>query len=148
MNLFVVEGQCYTFGTNQFGQLGNQTNNSRQPQEVKIAQTQKVAMVACGDTFTVIVADGNNWFQNFFMYGYLKQFFSIIILFLYKVFKRLLEYFLKLSLQKEKCTPLETSQGGVLDDLRKIQLSLGKSPSWGRIPLWWSPCPVVMATHS
>lgn len=81
MNLFVVEGQCYTFGTNQFGQLGNQTNNSRQPQEVKIAQTQKVAMVACGDTFTVIVADGNNWFQNIFIYRLLKTIFSIIISF-------------------------------------------------------------------
>lgn len=75
MNLFVVEGQCYTFGTNQFGQLGNQTNNSRQPQEVKIAQTQKVAMVACGDTFTVIVADGNNWFKNIFIYRLLKTIF-------------------------------------------------------------------------
>nr|XP_022317954.1 serine/threonine-protein kinase Nek8-like [Crassostrea virginica] len=52
-----VEGHCYTFGNNQFGQLGNQINNSRQPQEVKIAQTQRVAMVACGDTFSVIVAD-------------------------------------------------------------------------------------------
>lgn len=75
MNLFVVEGQCYTFGTNQFGQLGNQTNNSRQPQEVKIAQTQKVAMVACGDTFTVIIADGNNWFKNIFIYRLLKTIF-------------------------------------------------------------------------
>jgi alpha-tubulin suppressor-like RCC1 family protein len=53
-----AEGHCYTFGNNQFGQLGNQVSNSRQPQEVRIAQTQKVAMVACGDTFTVVVADG------------------------------------------------------------------------------------------
>uniref|UniRef100_A0A8W8IMC0 Uncharacterized protein n=1 Tax=Magallana gigas TaxID=29159 RepID=A0A8W8IMC0_MAGGI len=40
-----VEGHCNIFGKNQFGQLWNQFYNSIQLQGVKIAWTQKVALV-------------------------------------------------------------------------------------------------------
>ncbi|KAJ8306380.1 hypothetical protein KUTeg_016925 [Tegillarca granosa] len=52
-----VEGHCYAFGSNQFGQLGNQSINTRQPQQVKSLDANKITMVACGDTFTVAVTE-------------------------------------------------------------------------------------------
>ncbi|KFP91707.1 Serine/threonine-protein kinase Nek8, partial [Apaloderma vittatum] len=51
-----ASGQCYTFGSNQHGQLGT---NSRVPHLVVGLQAMKVAVVACGDAFTVAIgADG------------------------------------------------------------------------------------------
>lgn len=52
-----VEGQCYVFGSNQFGQLGNSEGTNRQPQLVRALLNQKVTIVACGDTFTVAGVD-------------------------------------------------------------------------------------------
>ncbi|XP_069801643.1 serine/threonine-protein kinase Nek8 isoform X1 [Dendropsophus ebraccatus] len=49
-------GQCYTFGSNQHGQLGTSTyRHSRVPYLVSAPQGIKVTMVACGDAFTVAV---------------------------------------------------------------------------------------------
>ncbi|XP_071994372.1 serine/threonine-protein kinase Nek8 isoform X1 [Engystomops pustulosus] len=49
-------GQCYTFGSNQHGQLGTSTyRHSRVPYLVSAPQGVKVTMVACGDAFTVAV---------------------------------------------------------------------------------------------
>ncbi|XP_068126243.1 serine/threonine-protein kinase Nek8 isoform X2 [Hyperolius riggenbachi] len=54
------QGQCYTFGSNQHGQLGTSAHrSSRVPYLVSAPQGLKVTMVACGDAFTVAVcADG------------------------------------------------------------------------------------------
>lgn len=56
--MVTVEGQCYVFGSNQFGQLGNSEGTNRQPQLVRALLNQKVTIVACGDTFTVAGVDG------------------------------------------------------------------------------------------
>ncbi|KAM8976202.1 serine/threonine-protein kinase Nek8 [Pelodytes ibericus] len=49
-------GQCYTFGSNQHGQLGTTAHrHSRVPYLVNEPQGLKVTMVACGDAFTVAV---------------------------------------------------------------------------------------------
>lgn len=55
-----ASGQCYTFGSNQHGQLGtNSGRNSRVPHLVVGLQAMKVTVVACGDAFTVAIgADG------------------------------------------------------------------------------------------
>ncbi|KAM9320673.1 serine/threonine-protein kinase Nek8 [Gastrophryne carolinensis] len=55
-----IQGLCYTFGSNQHGQLGTSAHRiSRVPHLVIMPQGLKVAMVACGDAFTVAVcADG------------------------------------------------------------------------------------------
>ncbi|KYO28712.1 serine/threonine-protein kinase Nek8 [Alligator mississippiensis] len=55
-----ASGQCYTFGSNQHGQLGTGTcRSSRVPYLVVGLQAVKVTMVACGDAFTVAIgADG------------------------------------------------------------------------------------------
>eukprot|EP00075_Anas_platyrhynchos_P039005 XP_027328258.1 serine/threonine-protein kinase Nek8 [Anas platyrhynchos] len=55
-----ASGQCYTFGSNQHGQLGtNSCRNSRVPHLVVGLQAMKVTVVACGDAFTVAIgADG------------------------------------------------------------------------------------------
>ncbi|KAG8450816.1 hypothetical protein GDO86_003183 [Hymenochirus boettgeri] len=51
-----VLGQCYTFGSNQHGQLGTSApRNSRLPCLVTIPQGLKVIMAACGDAYTVAV---------------------------------------------------------------------------------------------
>ncbi|XP_070562711.1 serine/threonine-protein kinase Nek8-like [Ptychodera flava] len=52
--------ECYTFGSNQFGQLGhNQSANNRQPGKVDVPDGTRITQVACGDTFTVAIgADG------------------------------------------------------------------------------------------
>ncbi|KAL5016244.1 hypothetical protein ScPMuIL_005833 [Solemya velum] len=57
-----VEGQCLTFGSNQFGQLGHE-GNSRVPQLVKALEAMKITNVACGDTFTVAVAGEGDLFS-------------------------------------------------------------------------------------
>ncbi|PIO38849.1 hypothetical protein AB205_0099700, partial [Aquarana catesbeiana] len=54
-----ARGQCYTFGSNQHGQLGTSAHrNSRVPYLVSAPQGLKVTMVACGDAFTVSVCAG------------------------------------------------------------------------------------------
>lgn len=54
-----ASGQCYTFGSNQHGQLGtNSSRNSRVPRLVVGLQAMKVTVVACGDAFTVAIAAG------------------------------------------------------------------------------------------
>lgn len=50
-----ASGQCYTFGSNQHGQLGTTYRQSRVPYLVSVLQGLKVSMVACGDAFTVAV---------------------------------------------------------------------------------------------
>ncbi|KAK7468188.1 hypothetical protein BaRGS_00036601 [Batillaria attramentaria] len=57
--LVTVEGQCYTFGSNQFGQLGYEKEAGvRRPALVEALSACKITAVACGDTFTVSVSDG------------------------------------------------------------------------------------------
>ncbi|XP_069767306.1 serine/threonine-protein kinase Nek8 isoform X3 [Narcine bancroftii] len=49
-------GECYTFGSNQHGQLGTSTRcSNRLPYLVSDLQGIKVTMVACGDAFTVAI---------------------------------------------------------------------------------------------
>ncbi|XP_078404149.1 serine/threonine-protein kinase Nek8 isoform X1 [Cetorhinus maximus] len=49
-------GECYTFGSNQHGQLGTSTRHSnRLPYLVSDLRGVKVTMVACGDAFTVAI---------------------------------------------------------------------------------------------
>uniref|UniRef100_A0A9L0JK93 Serine/threonine-protein kinase Nek8 n=1 Tax=Equus asinus TaxID=9793 RepID=A0A9L0JK93_EQUAS len=51
-----TSGDCYTFGSNQHGQLGtNARRVSRVPCRVQGLQGIKIAMVACGDAFTVAI---------------------------------------------------------------------------------------------
>ncbi|XP_040099850.1 serine/threonine-protein kinase Nek8 isoform X4 [Oryx dammah] len=51
-----ASGDCYTFGSNQHGQLGtNARRVSRAPCQVQGLQGIKIAMVACGDAFTVAI---------------------------------------------------------------------------------------------
>lgn len=57
-----MDGELYTCGANQFGQLGYQTDlNIKQAGRVTTLSDHKVTMVACGDTFTVAVTQGNHW---------------------------------------------------------------------------------------
>lgn len=57
--LLTASGQCYTVGSNQHGQLGpTSCHASRVPYRVEGLQTIKVAMVGCGDAFTVVVGAG------------------------------------------------------------------------------------------
>uniref|UniRef100_A0A8C6DGU3 Serine/threonine-protein kinase Nek8 n=1 Tax=Moschus moschiferus TaxID=68415 RepID=A0A8C6DGU3_MOSMO len=49
-----ASGDCYTFGSNQHGQLGTSARRvSRAP--CQVLQGMKIAMVACGDAFTVAI---------------------------------------------------------------------------------------------
>ncbi|MBN3287500.1 NEK8 kinase, partial [Polyodon spathula] len=53
------KGQCFTFGSNQHGQLGTNTRrNSRVPYHVSGLQGVRVTMAACGDAFTVAIGAG------------------------------------------------------------------------------------------
>ncbi|XP_037018714.2 serine/threonine-protein kinase Nek8 isoform X2 [Artibeus jamaicensis] len=59
-----ASGDCYTFGSNQHGQLGtNARRVSRAPCQVQGLQGIKIAMVACGDAFTVAIGAGDSWAQ-------------------------------------------------------------------------------------
>lgn len=54
-----ASGDCYTFGSNQHGQLGTIARRvSRVPCQVQGLQGIKIAMVACGDAFTVAIGAG------------------------------------------------------------------------------------------
>lgn len=58
-HLSSASGQCYTFGSNQHGQLGtNSCRNSRVPHLVVGLRAMKVTVVACGDAFTVAIGAG------------------------------------------------------------------------------------------
>lgn len=49
-------GECYTFGSNQHGQLGSSTrHNNRLPYLVSELRGIKVTMIACGDAFTLAI---------------------------------------------------------------------------------------------
>ncbi|XP_077826722.1 serine/threonine-protein kinase Nek8 isoform X2 [Macaca mulatta] len=51
-----ASGDCYTFGSNQHGQLGtNARRGNRAPCKVQGLEGIKMAMVACGDAFTVAI---------------------------------------------------------------------------------------------
>ncbi|CAL1542439.1 unnamed protein product, partial [Lymnaea stagnalis] len=57
--IVTVDGDCYTFGSNQFGQLGVETEpGNRKPKHVTLLQN-KVALISCGDIFTVAVLTDN-----------------------------------------------------------------------------------------
>lgn len=54
-----ASGDCYTFGSNQHGQLGASSRRvSRAPCRVQGLEGIKMVMVACGDAFTVAVGAG------------------------------------------------------------------------------------------
>lgn len=62
-----VHGECYTFGSNQFGQLGIGCTDS-QPQshavhKVNELQTKYIVRVACGDAYTVAVSNDGEVFS-------------------------------------------------------------------------------------
>ena len=59
--MFSDTGECYTFGSNQFGQLGyvESACDGRSPQKVSALGCNHIDKVACGDTFTVAVSRGN-----------------------------------------------------------------------------------------
>lgn len=55
-----ASGDCYTFGSNQHGQLGTSARRvSRAPCQVQGLQGIKIVMVACGDAFTVAIGTGD-----------------------------------------------------------------------------------------
>lgn len=55
-----ASGACYTFGSNQHGQLGTSSRRvSRAPCRVQGLEGIKMVMVACGDAFTVAI--GAEW---------------------------------------------------------------------------------------
>ena len=55
-----VDGECYMFGSNQFGQLGcDKDPGSRRPVHVTSLKQHIISMLACGDIFTVAVTSGN-----------------------------------------------------------------------------------------
>lgn len=54
-----ASGDCYTFGSNQHGQLGTSSRRvSRAPCRVQGLEGIKMVMVACGDAFTVAIGAG------------------------------------------------------------------------------------------
>lgn len=61
-SVIAVEGKCYTMGSNQFGQLGyDKEQSDRRPGHVKVLSSSKISAVACGDTFTVAISDGKSF---------------------------------------------------------------------------------------
>ncbi|KAK1316812.1 Ultraviolet-B receptor UVR8 [Acorus calamus] len=53
-----ADGSLYTWGSNEFGQLGDGTENSRkQPRKVKLLQTEFVKSVSCGSHCTAVIAE-------------------------------------------------------------------------------------------
>ncbi|KAL4236853.1 Serine/threonine-protein kinase Nek8 [Mactra antiquata] len=62
--IVTVDGELYTCGANQFGQLGYQTDfNSKQAGQVLTLKDYKIQHVACGDTFTVAVSQDGEVFS-------------------------------------------------------------------------------------
>jgi len=57
------KGECYTFGSNHFGQLGCETEpHNRQPVLVTSLKQKIIKMLSCGDIFTVAVTSDNEVF--------------------------------------------------------------------------------------
>jgi alpha-tubulin suppressor-like RCC1 family protein len=76
-------GECYTFGSNQFGQLGVDANShNNMPTLITALDKESVSMVACGDTFSVAVTNGNVTFCVILSFSsieyYWQTFFTII----------------------------------------------------------------------
>lgn len=62
LSSLTASGDCYTFGSNQHGQLGTSARRvSRAPCQVQGLQGIKIVMVACGDAFTVAIGTGDEW---------------------------------------------------------------------------------------
>jgi len=58
--ILLIDGRCFTFGSNSFGQLGYQRGSgSRMPQCVDSLIEEKLDHISCGDTFTVAVSSNN-----------------------------------------------------------------------------------------
>lgn len=54
-----ASGDCFTFGSNQHGQLGTSSRRvSRAPCQVQGLEGIKMVLVACGDAFTVAIGAG------------------------------------------------------------------------------------------
>lgn len=59
LSIVTASGACYTFGSNQHGQLGTSSRRvSRAPCRVQGLEGIKMVMVACGDAFTVAIGAG------------------------------------------------------------------------------------------
>ncbi|XP_014773599.1 serine/threonine-protein kinase Nek8 isoform X1 [Octopus bimaculoides] len=60
-----VSGECFTFGSNQFGQLGYETEFSSRsrPQRVDSLESYVTTTVACGDTYTIAVTEDSEVFS-------------------------------------------------------------------------------------
>lgn len=57
--MLTVKGQCFTVGSNAFGQLGYRRESAlKGPQLVNGLDGKHVELVQCGDTFTVAIASG------------------------------------------------------------------------------------------
>jgi NIMA (never in mitosis gene a)-related kinase len=54
-------GKCYTFGSNNFGQLGHKVHEDRLPAKVAALESEVLSRIACGDTFTVAISAGKFW---------------------------------------------------------------------------------------
>lgn len=62
---FVEKGECYTCGSNSFGQLGfPKTESNDLPYLVGSLEEKVFSHIACGDTFTVAVTTGKEAFVN------------------------------------------------------------------------------------
>ena len=75
---FAVEsGECYTLGSNQFGQLGCRTDTAtpRIPCKPSFPDDTPVSQVACGDMFTVAVTSGTYVFIS----SHLHVFICVIV---------------------------------------------------------------------
>lgn len=83
------KGQCFTFGSNQHGQMGcSSRRSSRVP--YLVPGLQSITMAACGDAFTLVIGSGGStwrfhlihthkaWMQN--VYIVFIQMFSSILL--------------------------------------------------------------------
>ena len=63
---FQEKGECYTCGSNSFGQLGFPTGASdSRPCLVKSLEGKIITDIACGDTFTVAVTAGSFFHDQF-----------------------------------------------------------------------------------
>lgn len=62
-----VDGECYTFGSNQFGQLGVETETGNRKPKLVSSLQDKIVFISCGDIFTVAVSEGNYWLVSLHM---------------------------------------------------------------------------------
>ncbi|XP_013083908.2 serine/threonine-protein kinase Nek8-like isoform X1 [Biomphalaria glabrata] len=57
--VITVDGECYTFGSNQFGQLGVETETGNRKPKLVSSLQDKIVFISCGDIFTVAVSEDN-----------------------------------------------------------------------------------------